>query len=135
MLDIVAYTAVDDFGLVVNPLIVDGQLHGALAQGLGQAVFERSVYDAGSGQLLSGSLMDYCLPRADDLPAFDAARNVTPCTANPLGTKGCGEAGCIGGPPAIVNAVIDALASLGVTQVDMPLTPEYLWRVMRAAGQ
>ncbi len=135
VLAIVAYTAVDDFGLVVNPLIVDGQLHGALAQGLGQAVFERSVYDPGSGQLLTGSLMDYCLPRADDLPAFDWARNVTPCTANPLGTKGCGEAGCIGGPPAIVNAVIDALAPVGVRSVDMPLTSEYLWRVIRAAGQ
>ena len=135
VLAIVAYTAVDDFGLVVNPLIVDGQLHGALAQGLGQAVFERSVYDAGSGQLLSGSLMDYCLPRADDLPSFDSARTVTPCTANPLGTKGCGEAGCIGGPPAIVNAVVDALAPLGVRSVDMPLTSEYLWRVMRAVGK
>ncbi len=130
---IVAYAAVNDFGRVVNPMLVDGQVHGGLAQGLGQAVFENCVYDPDSGQLLTGSFMDYCLPRADDLPAFSLATNEIPTTLNPLGIKGCGEAGAIPSLAAVVNAVVDALKEHGVTHVDMPLTPERVWRALNAA--
>jgi carbon-monoxide dehydrogenase large subunit len=133
--EIVGYTAVDDFGRVVNPLIVEGQVHGGVAQGIGQALLENTVYDDASGQLLSGSLMDYCLPRADDLPAFALTRNETPCTANALGIKGCGEAGAIGAPPAVINAILDALAELGVRDIDMPATPERVWRAIRQTGR
>src|SRR5207249_9835639 len=100
------------------------------AGGGGQAMLERSVFDPESGQLLTGSLTDYCLPRADDLPAIEFAYNIVPCRTNPLGVKGAGEAGAIGAPPALVNAVVDALAELGIDHLDMPLTPERLWRAM-----
>jgi len=119
------FTAVDDFGNIVNPLIVEGQVHGGLAQGLGQAMLEGAVYDDTSGQLLTGSYMDYTMPRADDLPSFTVDHTVTPCTHNPLGVKGCGEAGAIGSPPAFINAVTDAL---GVKDLAMPATPERVWR-------
>ncbi|MGD9831837.1 MAG: xanthine dehydrogenase family protein molybdopterin-binding subunit [Piscinibacter sp.] len=119
------FTAVDDFGNIVNPLIVEGQVHGGLAQGLGQAMLEGCVYDAESGQLLTGTYMDYTMPRADDLPNFVVDHTVTPCTHNPLGVKGCGEAGAIGSPPAFINALTDAL---GVKDVAMPATPERVWR-------
>ncbi|OGA14777.1 MAG: carbon monoxide dehydrogenase [Betaproteobacteria bacterium RIFCSPLOWO2_02_FULL_63_19] len=131
VLSVQCYVSVDDFGNVVNPLLVAGQVHGGIAQGLGQALLEHSIYDPGSGQLLTGSLVDYCLPRADDVP-FIAHETYPghPCTTNPLGVKGCGEAGAIGAPPALVNAVVDALGHLGVRHVDMPVKPQSLWRLM-----
>lgn len=125
------YVAVDDCGKVINPLLVDGQIHGGIAQGLGQALYEEVVYDD-NGQLITGSLMDYALPRAGDLPRFDLARTETPTPVNPLGAKGVGEAGTIGSTPAVVNAVVDALAPFGVTHIDMPLKPEKIWRLCRA---
>ncbi len=120
------FVAVDDFGNIVNPMIVAGQVHGGIAQGLGQAMLEGAVYDSGSGQLLNGSYMDYTMPRADDLPSFTVDHTVTPCTHNPLGVKGCGEAGAIGSPPAFINALTDAL---GVKDIAMPATAEKVWRV------
>jgi len=128
------YTVVDDFGAVVNPMLVMGQVHGGVAQGLGQALLERTVYDR-DGQLLSGSWVDYCMPRADDVPAIDFAMHGVPSPTNPLGIKGCGEAGAIGAPPAVVNALLDALAPVGVTDIDMPATPERVWRAIRAAAE
>ncbi len=119
------FTAVDDFGNIVNPMIVEGQVHGGLAQGLGQAMLEGCVYDPESGQLLTGSYQDYAMPRADDLPSFSVDHTVTPCTHNPLGVKGCGEAGAIGSPPAFINALTDAL---GVKDIAMPATAERVWR-------
>ena len=120
---LVRLTAVDDYGVLVNPMIAAGQAHGAIAQGVGQALLEHAVYDAESGQLLAGSFMDYALPRADDLPSFHLDFNGTRCTTNPLGVKGCGEAGAVAMLPAIHNAILDALAPLGVTQFDGPATP------------
>jgi aerobic carbon-monoxide dehydrogenase large subunit len=125
--EVASFVAADDFGNVVNPMIVEGQVHGGLAQGLGQALLEGAVYDE-NGQLKTGSYMDYCMPRADDLPSFKVATTVTPCTHNPLGVKGCGEAGAIGSPPAIINAICDALRDYGVDHIDMPATPERVWR-------
>jgi carbon-monoxide dehydrogenase large subunit len=121
------FVAVDDFGEVINPMIVEGQVHGGIAQGVGQALLEHGVYDE-SGQLVTGSFMDYCMPRADDLPSFDVDTTVTPCTHNPLGVKGCGEAGAIGAPAAVMNAVTDAL---GVKDLPMPATPERVWRALQ----
>jgi len=130
--DLKRFIAVDDVGNVINPMIVDGQIHGGLAQGIGQALFEGAIYDD-NGQLINGSYMDYCMPRADDLPSFEIDRTVTPCPHNPLGVKGAGEAGCIGSTPAVVNAVIDALWSGGyqVKDVKMPMTPERVWSAMQ----
>lgn len=133
-LELVAYTAVDDFGRIVNPMLVLGQVHGALAQGLGQALIERCIYDPRSGQLVTGSFMDYALPRAADFPTPRTQWNEVPSPANPLGVKGCAEAGCVGGPPAAINAVIDALAPLGVRAIDMPVTAETVWRAIHAAS-
>jgi carbon-monoxide dehydrogenase large subunit len=130
---VVGYTAVDDFGEVINPLLLGGQVHGGIAQGIGQALLERTVYDE-TGQLLSGSFTDYTMPRAGDMPDIDFRWNVIPCRTNPLGIKGCGEAGAIGAPPAVINAVIDALGDRGVTAIDMPATPERLWQALRANG-
>jgi carbon-monoxide dehydrogenase large subunit len=127
------FTACDDFGNIINPMIVEGQVHGGLAQGIGQALLEQCVYDAESGQLLTGSYMDYAMPRADDLPSFKVSNTVTPCTHNPLGAKGCGEAGAIGSPAAVINAVMDALTPLGVQHLDMPATPHRVWQAIRAA--
>ncbi|MBI2999901.1 MAG: molybdopterin-dependent oxidoreductase [Deltaproteobacteria bacterium] len=129
-IEIRKYVAVDDCGKVINPLLVDGQIHGGIAQGLGQALLEEVVYDE-EGQLLTGSLMDYALPKAEDLPRMELARTETPTPVNPLGVKGVGEAGTIGSTPAIVNAVVDALAPFGVTHIDMPLKPEKIWRLCR----
>ncbi|HMA16706.1 MAG TPA: molybdopterin cofactor-binding domain-containing protein, partial [Kiloniellaceae bacterium] len=129
------YVVVDDFGVVVNPLLVGGQVHGGTVQGIGQALLEHTVYDA-DGQLLTGSLMDYCLPRADDVPPIELTLvEDTPCTTNPMGVKGAGEAGAIGACPAVINAVVDALAPLGIRHVDMPATPEKIWRAVAAAQQ
>ncbi|HEY7663686.1 MAG TPA: xanthine dehydrogenase family protein molybdopterin-binding subunit [Xanthobacteraceae bacterium] len=133
--DIVAFWAVDDVGTVINPIIVEGQIHGGLAQGLGQALLERCAYD-GAGQLLAGSFMDYAIARADDLPLFVTECDESqPCTHNPLGAKGCGEAGSIGAPAALVSAALDALSPLGVTDLEMPLTPERVWRRIRTASR
>ncbi len=126
--EIVKFTAVDDFGNIINPMIVDGQVHGGIAQGVGQALCEGVVYDS-NGQMLTGSYMDYRMPRAGDLPSFDVATNVTPCPHNPLGVKGCGEAGAIGSPAAVMNAVTDAL---GISHMDMPATAEKVWRAANA---
>jgi len=128
---VVNFTASDDFGRIINPLIVAGQVHGGLAQGIGQALLEGCIYDKASGQLLTGSYNDYAMPRADDLPAFALSTNVTLCTHNPLGVKGCGEAGAIGAPAAITNALVDALKPLGVRHLDMPATPEKMWRIIQ----
>lgn len=130
--EVMSFTAADDFGNVINPMIVEGQVHGGLTQGIGQALVEHAVYDD-QGQLLSGSYMDYTMPRATDVPMFDVDHSsVTACTHNPLGVKGCGEAGAIGSPPALVNAVIDALHSGGhkVAHIDMPMTPARVWAAM-----
>jgi aerobic carbon-monoxide dehydrogenase large subunit len=129
-LTVVNFTASDDFGRIINPMIVAGQVHGGLAQGIGQALLEGCVYDQATGQLLTGSYNDYAMPRADDLPNFALSTHVTLCTHNPLGVKGCGEAGAIGAPAAIANAIVDALKGLGVRHVEMPATPEKLWRLI-----
>jgi carbon-monoxide dehydrogenase large subunit len=127
------FSACDDFGNIINPMIVEGQVHGGVAQGIGQALLEQCVYDKDSGQLLTGSYMDYAMPRADDLPSFKVATKVTPCTHNPLGAKGCGEAGAIGAPAAMMNAVHDALSAAGVTYIDMPATSHRVWRALQSA--
>jgi len=124
--------AVDDAGHLINPLIVEGQIHGGLAQGIGQAMIEEVVYNE-DGQLLTGSFMDYAIPRADDLPCFDVDSHEVPTQVNPLGAKGVGEAGTVGALPALLNAVNDALAPLGARHLDMPLTPERVWRAIREA--
>jgi carbon-monoxide dehydrogenase large subunit len=127
---VVGYWAVDDVGTVVNPMIVEGQLHGAVAQGAGQALGETCVYDAG-GQLVSASFLDYSVPRADDFPEPRSENDESqPCTHNPLGAKGCGEAGTIAAPAAIVNAILDALAPLGVDEIEMPATPHRVWQAI-----
>jgi len=127
--EIVKFTAVDDFGNIINPMIVEGQVHGGLAQGIGQALLEGCVYDKESGQLLTATYMDYAMPRADDLPNFTVGTHVTPCTHNPLGVKGCGEAGAIGSPPALINAITHAI---GVRDIAMPATPERVWRAIQS---
>ncbi|MEO1490819.1 MAG: xanthine dehydrogenase family protein molybdopterin-binding subunit [Pseudomonadota bacterium] len=126
VIDIQNFIAADDFGRVINPLIVGGQVHGGLAQGIGQAMLEQAVYDE-DGQPITASYMDYCMPRADDLPMFKVSTHETLCPGNPLGIKGCGEAGAIGSPPALVNAVLDALSDMGVKHIDMPMTPTRVW--------
>jgi len=130
---IVAVTMVDDSGRSVNPMIVHGQQHGAVAQGIGQALTERCVYDSASGQLLSGSLLDYAIPRADDLPSISVTSRDVPSPTNPLGVKGAGEGGTVGAPGAVIHALLDALAPLGVTHIDMPATPERVWRAIQDA--
>ena len=132
VVELLAMTAADDFGKIVNPMIVDGQVHGGFAQGVGQALLENCVYDS-SGQLLTGSFLDYCMPRAADLPSFKVTTECTPCTHNVLGVKGCGEAGAIGAPAAVMNAVMNALAPQGVKQLDMPATPHRVWSALKAA--
>src|SRR3954469_13158077 len=131
--EVVSYIVVDDVGTVVNPIGLKGQIHGGVAQGLGQAVMERVVYDRESGQMLSGSFMDYAMPRAADMPFMKVESNPCPTALNPLGAKGAGEAGTVGALPAVVNAVLDALAPLGVTQIDMPTTPDRVWTAIRSS--
>jgi carbon-monoxide dehydrogenase large subunit len=127
------YVAVDDCGNVVSPMLVDGQVHGGLAQGIGQAFYEEVRYDS-DGQLLTGSLMDYAVPKAANFPHFETDRTVTTTPLNPLGAKGIGELATIGSTPTVVNAVVDALSPLGITHVDMPLRPERVWQAMQQAG-
>ena len=131
---ILRYTVVDDFGAVINPILLEGQVHGGIVQGIGQALLEETVYDDDSGQLLTGTFMDYAMPRADDLPFFSFSTRNVPCKANPLGIKGAGEAGEIGAPPALINAIVDALHHKGVRHIDMPATPKRVWEAIHAAG-
>jgi carbon-monoxide dehydrogenase large subunit len=132
VVQIVRYTGVNDFGTIVNPLLVAGQLHGGVAQGIGQAFMECVSYDS-NGQPITGSFMDYALPRAEDIPHMEVGDHPVPAKSNPLGTKGCGEAGCAGSLSTLINAVLDALSELGVTHIDMPLTPERVWRAIKDA--
>ena len=129
--ELISYAAVDDAGRIINPLICEGQIHGGIAQGVGQALMEQVVYDSDSGQLLSGSFMDYAMPRASDFPNFKSAFNEVPCATNPLGVKGIAEAGTIGAPPALVNAIMDALAPLAISTLDMPFTPASVWGALQ----
>ena len=132
VVDIQNFHATDDFGVVINPMIVEGQVHGGLVQGIGQAMLEGCSYDE-NGQLLSGSYMDYTMPRATDVPSFSVDTTVTVCEHNPLGVKGCGEAGAIGSPPALINAILNALSDVGVSHLDMPATPQRVWQAIRDA--
>jgi carbon-monoxide dehydrogenase large subunit len=130
--DVVSYASVNDFGTIVNPLLVAGQVHGGVVQGIGQALYENPVYDA-SGQPLAGSFMDYAVPRAEDVPFIGFESHPVPARTNILGVKGCGEAGCAGAMPAVMNALMDALRPLGVTAIDMPATRESVWRAIDRA--
>lgn len=127
------YTAVDDCGTILNPLLCEGQIHGGIVQGIGQVLMENIVYDPDSGQLLTGSFQDYCMPRADDFCDFDLGNNESPSPNNPLGVKGVGEAGTLGAIPAVINAVNDALARVGAPPIEMPATAEKVWRAIRMA--
>ena len=131
-IEVVKYTSVNDFGTIINPMLVEGQIHGGVVQGIGQAMLERTVYD-GDGQFLSGSFMDYCLPRAADAPPFETVHHPVPAKTNPLGVKGCGEAGCAGALTSVMNAIADALSEYGIRHIDMPATPEKVWQAIRAA--
>ena len=133
VVEVVRYTAVDDVGKVMNHLLAEGQVHGGVAQGLGQALMEQIVYD-NSGQLLSGSFMDYAMPRAQDIPHLESEIAEIPSTTNPLGVKGCGEAGATGAPPAIMAALLDAFKPYGIEEFDMPATPERVWQALQKAG-
>ena len=132
VVQVVAFAASDDFGNIINPMIVEGQVHGGLTQGIGQAMLESCRYDA-SGQLVTASFLDYTLPRADDLPNFNLSTRETPCTHNPLGVKGCGEAGAIGAPAAVMNAMTDALWQMGIRDLPMPATAQTVWHAIRNA--
>ena len=127
------YCAIDDYGRLINPMLTTGQVQGGVAQGVGQALLEHTVYDGQSGQLLSGSFTDYTLPRADDLPPLDITLAELPTTVNQLGVKGAGQAGCMAAPQTVVNAILDALAPLGIAHIDMPATPERVWRAIQGA--
>ena len=129
---VVKYTVVDDFGVLMNPMLAEGQVHGGVAQGIGQAITEQVVYDA-DGQLLSGSFMDYAMPRAYDVPWMDFHAELVPSTANEIGMKGCGEAGTVGALAAVTNAALDAVWDAGVRHVDMPITPVRMWSWLNAA--
>jgi carbon-monoxide dehydrogenase large subunit len=130
---VVRYTVVDDVGRMVNPMLVKGQIHGGVVQGLGQGLFEQMRYDPDTGQLLTGTFMDYAMPRADDMPYFGVDSHEVPTQVNPLGAKGVGEAGTVGALPALLNAVNDALAAVGAPPIDMPATPERVWRALQEA--
>ncbi len=132
VIEVVRYSMVNDFGVIINPMLVEGQAHGGIAQGIGQALMERTHYDE-QGQPLAGSYMDYAMPRASDMPSFRFAGHPVPATTNALGVKGCGEAGCAGALPSVMNAVVDALSAYGIRHIDMPATPERVWRAIEAA--
>ena len=132
--EIVSYSVVDDVGTVMNPLLVKGQIHGGIAQGAGQILIEDIAFDPKTGQLLTGSFMDYAMPRADDLSMFEVKSNPVPTKTNPLGVKGCGEAGTVGAMPAVINAIVDALSPLGIRHIEMPSTPECIWRAIQGAS-
>jgi carbon-monoxide dehydrogenase large subunit len=128
--DIVQFVAADDFGNIINPMIVEGQVHGGVTQGIGQALLEGASYDESSGQLVTASYMDYTMPRAGDVPSYRLSTSNTPAPSNPLGIKGCGEAGAIGSPPAVINAITDAI---GTEELTMPATPQKVWAALKAA--
>ena len=130
-MEVLTYHVVDDVGRAINPPLVQGQVHGGVSQGLGQVVVEQIVYDEGSGQLLTGSFMDYCMPRADDIPNMEIEHNDVPTAANPMGVKGVGEAGAVGALPAVFSAVSDALSERGISNFDMPATPQRVWRALQ----
>ena len=132
---VVRMVLIDDCGTVINPLLAEGQVHGGVAQGIAQALYEEMRYDPASGQPITSNLVDYLVPSAPDLPNYIAGRVVTLCPNNPLGAKGIGESGAIGSPPAVVNAVCDALAPFGVEHLEMPLLPEKVWRAMHTVGE
>jgi carbon-monoxide dehydrogenase large subunit len=133
--EIVKYMGVDDSGLIINPLLFEGQIHGGLAMGLGQALHEQVVFDKDSGQILSGSFLDYCMPRADDLPSFHMHDLPDRCRNNPIGVKGAGESGTVGAPPTVINAIVDALRDHGVRDVPMPATPVRVWQAIQGGGR
>ena len=133
--EIVRYSAVDDVGRAVNPMIIHGQVHGGIAQGVGQALLEQCYYDPGTGQLLSGSFMDYAMPRADNFPFFATQISEVPCTTHPLGMRPAGEGGTTPALGVVINAVVDALSEYGVKHIEMPATPERVWRAIRSAEQ
>ena len=132
--DLVNMVIVGDVGTVINPLLLKGQIHGGVTQGVGQALFENIVYESGSGQLLSASFLDYTMPRADDLPLYNSSSHAVPTKTNPLGVKGAGESGTVGAPSAVVNAVVNALSSVGIKDIEMPATPERVWRALQEAA-
>jgi carbon-monoxide dehydrogenase large subunit len=132
--EVVRYSAVNDFGTVINPMMVEGQVHGGVVQGIGQALMESVAYDE-HGSVLTGSFMDYAMPRAADVPGFTFATHAVPAKTNPLGAKGCGEAGCAGALPSVMNALVDALSPLGIRHIDMPATPSRVWAAIQAAGR
>src|SRR5262249_34120581 len=132
VVEVVKYTSVNDFGTVINPMLVEGQIHGGVVQGIGQAMLERTVYDE-EGQFLTGSFMDSCPPRAAAAPPFGPAHPPVPAKTTPLGVKGCGEAGCAGALPSVMNAIVDALSKFGIRHIDMPATPEKVWRAIQDA--
>jgi carbon-monoxide dehydrogenase large subunit len=131
--EIKRFVAVDDFGRILNPMLAAGQVHGGVGQGVGQALLEHSIYDPSSGQLVTGSFMDYAMPRAHDAPMIEVASHPVPTKSNPLGAKGCGEAGTSGGLPAVANAVIDALSEYGIRHLEMPMTPARIWQAIEDA--
>jgi carbon-monoxide dehydrogenase large subunit len=131
---ILRYVGVDDSGVIINPLLFEGQIHGGLAMGIGQALLEHVAFDDASGQLLSGSFMDYAMPKAEHFSSFEMHDLPDRCRSNPIGVKGAGESGTVGAPPTVINAIVDALRSRGVTEVPMPATPLKVWQAMQAAG-
>ncbi|MFB0921965.1 MAG: molybdopterin-dependent oxidoreductase, partial [Alphaproteobacteria bacterium] len=135
VVEMIAYTFVDDVGVALNPMMVKGQVHGGVVQGAGQILLEQVVYDPESGQLLTGSFMDYAMPRADNFPSFDVIEHNVPSKNNPMGLKGAGEAGTVGALPAVMNAICDALRPLGIRHMDMPATPERVWQTIQTATQ
>ncbi|CAN0539791.1 unnamed protein product, partial [Laminaria digitata] len=128
---VIRYSAMDDVGVVINPMLVAGQVHGGVAQGIGQAILENTVYDPETGQMISSSFMDYTMPRADDIPMIALDTNEVPCTTNMLGVKGAGEAGALVAPPVLIAAITDALRDYNVSHIDMPATPERIWQIMQ----
>jgi carbon-monoxide dehydrogenase large subunit len=132
VIEIVKYNSVNDFGVIINPLLVAGQVHGGVVQGIGQAIMETTAYDD-EGQLLTGSFMDYAMPRASDMPEIGFESMPVPATTNPLGVKGCGEAGCAGALTSVMNAIVDALSDLGVANIEMPATPQRVWQTIQDA--
>jgi carbon-monoxide dehydrogenase large subunit len=132
VVEVVKYNSVNDFGTIINPLLVAGQIHGGVVQGIGQAIMEKTAYD-GDGQLLTGSYMDYALPRAADSPEVGFESHPVPAKNNPLGVKGCGEAGCAGALTSVMNAIVDALSDYGVANIEMPATPERVWKTIEEA--
>jgi carbon-monoxide dehydrogenase large subunit len=131
--ELVKFSAIDDSGIIVNPLLFEGQIHGGLAMGIGQALLEDVAFDPKTGQMLSGSFMDYCMPRADDLPSFHTDDIIVPCKTNPLGVKGAGESGTVGATPAVIHAILNALRPLGVTDIPLPATPRNVWQAIKGA--